>query len=477
MLLDPMGPQVSTTPIAPSAIQGLLGQLVPQSPAMPSAGPAPTERQMNPPGLLDRIVGSLKGLAVPEAPSGYEGLLSQQEIEQARPGVLSSLFGSPHGSGAHYEANLNRIVQMHQIAQQVQETNRQNQARTEMRSLFPAAKDETHEQRQNRLESMYAYAVQNGLPDVAKELGDYATQMAKPGPSKIVQVHGVGAVDISDPANPKLVVGEKTNPAATPGTPEAAAWQKYLASLKPDPTLVPVQQADGSVVYTPRPYAAGQAVPGKAGGASNLAAPVAARVGQFGEMLKKTAQILPIMDALDVNLGNSTAQDIAENGIGVGGYHIPGTKGLGSAMMNRSSRYAEYEAAASPLVLAIAHALSGARINKDQTDKIRESIVYAPGDSPAVKAQKRKNLVDMVNSVGGSLPVDAVAAQEAQMDPSAMTSLRGYGYRLEHQGPAAGSPAPKRALTQAQYDAGIARGHSDAEIAQHYDLSNVRRKK
>jgi len=32
----------------------------------------------------------------------------------------------------------------------------------------------------------------------------------------------------------------------------------------------------------------------------------------------------------------------------------------------------------------------------------------------------------------------------------------------------------KPALTQAQYDAGIAKGHSPAEIAKHYDLSQVK---
>jgi hypothetical protein len=39
-----------------------------------------------------------------------------------------------------------------------------------------------------------------------------------------------------------------------------------------------------------------------------------------------------------------------------------------------------------------------------------------------------------------------------------------------------GAPA-KPQLTQAQYDAGIAKGHNPAEIAQHYDVSGFKVKK
>lgn len=173
-------------------------------------------------------------------------------------------------------------------------------------------------------------------------------------------------------------------------------------------------------------------VAAKAGGAGAngaLAAPMAAKVGQAGEMLKKASDLLPAMDALDVHLGGSAAQDIATHGLGVGSLRIPGTQGLGSAMLNNAPDYATYQASLSPFVLAAAHALSGARINDEQVKQIRASIELKPGDTPQVRAQKKKNVIDLMNSINGSLPPDAVAAQEAQMDAPALTTLRNGGYK------------------------------------------------
>lgn len=184
----------------------------------------------------------------------------------------------------------------------------------------------------------------------------------------------------------------------------------------------------GPVTYKTRSQALGS---GKAPTGANgaLAAPMAAKVGQAGEMLKKASDLLPAMDALDVHLGGSAAQDIATHGLGVGSLRIPGTQGLGSAMLNNAPDYATYQASLSPFVLAAAHALSGARINDEQVKQIRSSIELKPGDTPQVRAQKKKNVIDLMNSINGSLPPDAVAAQEAQMDAPALTTLRNGGYK------------------------------------------------
>ena len=112
------------------------------------------------------------------------------------------------------------------------------------------------------------------------------------------------------------------------------------------------------------------------GATKTLPAPLAARVGQFGEMLKKSADLMPMVDDMDVTLGKSMARDIADHGIA----GLPGTKGLGEAMVAKSPAYAQYQAALQPFILAAAHAMSGARINQDQTEKIRKSIELAPGD-------------------------------------------------------------------------------------------------
>jgi hypothetical protein len=166
--------------------------------------------------------------------------------------------------------------------------------------------------------------------------------------------------------------------------------------------------------------------------ASALAAPMAAKVGQFGEMLKKAHDLTSLTDKLDVSVGQSATRDLAEHGIHIPLFGtVPGTKGLGSAMMGHSPEYSQYQAALSPFILAAAHALSGARINQDQVEQIRKSIELAPGDftNKNVRVQKEKNLIDLINSIGGSLPKDAIAAQEAQMDEASLTGLTGRGYR------------------------------------------------
>lgn len=162
-----------------------------------------------------------------------------------------------------------------------------------------------------------------------------------------------------------------------------------------------------------------------------LAAPVAFRVGQAGEMLKKAADILPMLDQLRVGLAQSSAADIANNGVGIAGMHIPGTKGVGNLMMNNDPRFATYQAALGPLSIAAAHANAGLRVSDAQMAKIQKNMEVAPGDvaNPTVMAMKKKNMVDLINSIVGSLPPEAVAAQEAQMDPAALAMLKAAGYR------------------------------------------------
>lgn len=170
--------------------------------------------------------------------------------------------------------------------------------------------------------------------------------------------------------------------------------------------------------------------PSAAAGA--LAAPIAAKVGQFGEMLKKAHDLTSLTDNLDVSVGQSATRDLAEHG-----FHVPligtlpGSKGLGNAMMSKAPEYAQYQAALSPFILAAAHALSGARINQDQVEQIRKSIELAPGDftNKAVRAQKEKNMIDLINSIGGSLPKDAIGEQEGQMDEPSIQGLMGRGYK------------------------------------------------
>jgi len=229
-----------------------------------------------------------------------------------------------------------------------------------------------------------------------------------------------------------------------PGTQEWTAAQIQQAKIRaqfasPDRTLVQIVDPSGKVVYARRPDAVGAAAPGKTGAAGALAAPMASKVGQFGEMLKKSGDLLPAMEALDISLGQSASADIAQHGVGVAGMHIPGTKGVGNILVNRTPEYATYQTTLTPFVLANAHALSGARINIDQAQMIRQSIEMQPSDAPQTRKQRIKNVIDQLNSVGGSLPPDAVAEQESQMDPRVLEMLRGNGYK-SHTGTSSKPP-------------------------------------
>lgn len=162
-------------------------------------------------------------------------------------------------------------------------------------------------------------------------------------------------------------------------------------------------------------------------------APMAAKVGQFGEMLKKAHDVFGAADQMDVTLGQSAANDVAQHGVHIPLLGtVPGSKGAGNLMLSNSPQYAQYQAALSPFILAAAHALSGARINQDQVEQIRRSIELAPGDfgNPQVRQQKEKNLIDLINSIGGSLPQDQITAQEGQMDPEAIKAMTSRGYRV-----------------------------------------------
>jgi len=168
-----------------------------------------------------------------------------------------------------------------------------------------------------------------------------------------------------------------------------------------------------------------------AGKGDALAAPMAAKVGQFGEMLKKARDVYEASGNMNVTVGQSAAEDIAAHGLGVGGLRIPGTKGVGSLMVNNSPAYSQYQAALSPFILAAAHALSGARINQDQVEQIRKSIELKPGDfaNPNVVRQKEKNFIDLINSIGGSLPKNAITDQEGQMSEDEIQSMVKRGYK------------------------------------------------
>ena len=190
------------------------------------------------------------------------------------------------------------------------------------------------------------------------------------------------------------------------------------------------------------------------------------KAGQFGEMLKKAPDLFKAAEGLDVTMGQSAAKDIAEHGIGVGPLRIPGTKGIGSLFMNQTPAYSMYQAALDPLVLANAHALSGARINQDQANMIKRSIERQAGDyaNKGVVAQRDKNVIDQLNSIAASLPRDAVIEQENQMPEEVLADLVARGYKRVGTGAGNAAASPAAPSVDALRAALRAKGHSDSDI-------------
>ena len=95
--------------------------------------------------LLGRIHDIVQNQLVGDAPQGYDSLLSPDEIQRAKPGILSSL------AGGTYTHNLDHLVAMHQLATAVGENQRVMQARHDMADMFPAQPNETPGETEGRI--------------------------------------------------------------------------------------------------------------------------------------------------------------------------------------------------------------------------------------------------------------------------------------------------------------------------------------
>ncbi|MDE2022308.1 MAG: hypothetical protein KGI71_05365 [Patescibacteria group bacterium] len=465
-------PQPSAIPGAPAMPQP--GQMSPgQIPVGNMSAPPPQAPPLNVPmppdnSITGRIRALLSGaqsgaqnLLTGSAPQGYQSLLSPQEMQQDRPGILESILGggifAPLVGRMMYQNNLAQNVNMNQLAEQIQsqrlsmaQNARVLQARNQMASLFPLSQNPSLDELRTNLAKQYDYAISHGDVEMAKDIGarlnDVLKVPAAPRdarndlkPANFV-VNGrpvAGFVDgygnRYDSLHQPITTGDVTPYQATP-TPQAS-FTAPTGLFGPNGRPMILNTKTGQLEEAPP----GTTRQGSGAGTGNLPAPMAAKVGQFGELLKKTPDILSAMDGLTVGLPQSAAADIAEHGLA----GIPGTKGIGNLMLNREPQYARYNAALAPWVLAAAHAISGARINQQQVDQIYQSVRIEPGDlkNPSVIAQKRKNLIDLVNSIAGSLPESAVSAQEAQMPPEVFPMLTGAGYEFIGARPDGGGSA------------------------------------
>ena len=164
------------------------GLLQPTPPFVPPhiAQPGPMAR---PPkqNRLGAIHDWLQSKIVPQAPAGYEGILSSEEIKSARPGLLQSLIGTPDAPSARdrYQQNLRGILEMKQVAGQMASQRQMQAARERIAMQFPAPPGETGEQAIERMKGMFAAYVQAGDMDAAGKLGEVLKSIGQPRASQV----------------------------------------------------------------------------------------------------------------------------------------------------------------------------------------------------------------------------------------------------------------------------------------------------
>lgn len=190
-LMAPMGAGLPGVPMPPQQ-----PMVMPPLDAVPEGTPVEPRPTAQPPKprLWERIsggtrdaLGALRGVLVPKAPGGYEGLLSEEEIASAKPSVLQSLlFGAmaPMAARAMQRENLDQMVERKTLGQQVQdaraekaksvaEKQRLVTARAEIAQRFPdpqpgASRDEVLATLRNR----YAAYMAAGDMEMVKQIGE-----------------------------------------------------------------------------------------------------------------------------------------------------------------------------------------------------------------------------------------------------------------------------------------------------------------
>lgn len=159
-------------------------------------------------------------------------------------------------------------------------------------------------------------------------------------------------------------------------------------------------------------------------------APVSQRAMFMGEVARKAADVLPFLDTGHIGLLGATARDVAHEGI----LGAPGSKDLGNFLMNHiDPKLAAYNAGTAELTLNAGHALGGVRGGSEsQMKQLGQSLELHSGDTPPARAQKIRNVADLLSSMFASLPPDLRQQQYASLGAQRIALLRQYGFDPEH---------------------------------------------
>lgn len=146
-----------------------------------AANPAASAAPARPPRLIDRLrsgttdmLESMRRKLAP-TPMGYEGLLSPDEIQQARPHILQSLIGTPDAPSPdeRYRANLDGIIERRTAASGLARQQQMLAARAEIAQRFtPPAPGAPHGEQMSYLKSLYGAYAANGDTEMMGKVGE-----------------------------------------------------------------------------------------------------------------------------------------------------------------------------------------------------------------------------------------------------------------------------------------------------------------
>lgn len=448
-------------PGTPGAISQMLGLLMQQpaagqpgqpmpAPAAPMPTPAVAMQAQAPSmptpethqSLLGKIHDFISDRVGIKEPSGYRGLLSDAEIQSAKPGILAA------GAGDSWSNNLNRILQMKAYAQEAAQAAKTQAAREQMGKLFAEPANESHADRMNRIERMYTYAVQNGLPEAA-EMGKVVSELAipqkvaEPAPHTITTRQGImqwnpatkkyeaTGFDAPDRQEPvQIVAAAQPNADGTPGTPTYFRVPKDGGPATPIAGIVP---QPGS----------------RAQNAQNMAAEALLR-SSVSEMTNADKYMQSYEH--DLASGKKSINGLAQfiGGIGNSFTHDdPASRAIQNTALTALNK-----------------------VNPDLARYIRRGLSFAEGEAGISKRPSdfRTKMAAFLSTAASGASPDMIQDIQGRRQ-SILNPL--HEVLADHP---TGGGVSKPRLTQAQYDTGRKKGHSAAEIATHYDLSGVSRK-
>jgi len=162
----------------------------------PQAAPMPQVTAPPQPSMIQRITDRLSGIGKMDAPQGYDGLLSPDEIQKAQPGFMARLASITPGvatPGEQYQGNLNNIVKMKALASAAAEHKRIMDFRRSVATEPSIPEDAPIEKIRTHLARLYDRAAAAGDTEMMKDYGARLTglfALAKTDPNKVVAPGG-----------------------------------------------------------------------------------------------------------------------------------------------------------------------------------------------------------------------------------------------------------------------------------------------